>query len=228
MRTCALASGLTLDVDGAQHLPATAAAVLADINAAVAELPSLQAGVRIHGVEGLSPILVADGAIGGIASSFLGNECRPVRAILFDKSATTNWSLGWHQDRTICVKQRIEVDGYSPWTTKRGLQHVAPPFELLARMITLRVHLDDVPTENSPLLVAPGSHLFGRVPVDQYAEVVRQCGQFACLAQAGDIWAYATPILHASDAASVAGHRRVLQVDYSADLLPGGLEWLGV
>lgn len=228
MISCARASGLTLAVDGAQHIPAAASGVLADIGAAVAELPSLQAGVRIHGVETLSCILVAGEAIGGVASTFLGSECRPVRAILFDKSATTNWSLGWHQDRTICVKQRIEVDGYGPWTTKRGLQHVAPPFELLSRMITLRVHLDDVPAENSPLLIAPGSHLLGRVPIDRYAEVVSQCGQFACLAQAGDIWAYATPILHASEAASITGHRRVLQVDYSADLLPGGLEWLGV
>jgi len=69
-----------------------------------------------------------------------------VRAILFDKNAKTNWSLAWHQDRTICVKQRIEVDGYGPWTTKGRMQHVAPPFDLLARMLTLRVHLDDVPT----------------------------------------------------------------------------------
>ena len=228
MITCARASGLTLAVDGAQHIPGATSSVLADIDAAVAKLPSLQAGVRIHGVEALSLVLISEGAIGGIASTVLGSVCRPVRAILFDKSVNTNWSLGWHQDRTICVKQRIEVDGYGPWTTKRGLQHVAPPFELLTRMISLRIHLDDVPAENSPLLIAPGSHQLGRVPVDRYAEVVGQCGQFACLAQAGDIWAYATPILHASDAASVTGHRRVLQVDYSADLLPGGLEWLGV
>ena len=115
-----------------------------------------------------------------------------------------------------------------PWTNKRGMQHVAPPFGLLARMITLRVHLDDVPAENSPLLISFGSHAKGRVPVDGYPEVVDGCGQFSCLAEAGDIWAYATPILHASEAATVQGRRRVLQVDYSADLLPGGLEWLGI
>jgi len=43
-----------------------------------------------------------------------------------------------------------------------------------------------------------------------------------------DIWLYATPILHASDAASQPLHRRVLQIDYSVGQLPGGLEWLGV
>jgi hypothetical protein len=39
---------------------------------------------------------------------------------------------------------------------------------------------------------------------------------------------YATPILHASEAVSVTCRRRVLQIDYSADELTGGLEWLGV
>jgi ectoine hydroxylase-related dioxygenase (phytanoyl-CoA dioxygenase family) len=191
-------------------------------------LPSEQAGVRIHGIEALRPILAAEGAVGGLAAQFLGKQCRAVRAILFDKTANTNWSLAWHQDRTICVKRRIDVEGYGPWTMKSGLQHVAPPFDLLSRMLTLRVHLDDVPAENSPLLIAPGSHLAGRVPIEQYGDVVAHCGSYACLAEAGDVWVYATPILHASDAACVTGHRRVLQIDYSADELTGGLEWLGV
>jgi len=42
------------------------------------------------------------------------------------------------------------------------------------------------------------------------------------------IWLYATLILHASDAARVPAHRRVLQVDLAAADLPGGLKWLGV
>jgi len=47
-------------------------------------------------------------------------------------------------------------------------------------------------------------------------------------AEAGDIWLYATPILHASEAAAEPDRRRVLQVDFSAEELPGGLHWLGV
>ncbi|NYF32472.1 phytanoyl-CoA dioxygenase family protein [Sphingopyxis sp. JAI108] len=219
---------LTLAKDGAEHFHAAALSALPDIRAALQGLPTQRAGVRIHGIKPLMPILAADGSIGSLASKFLGPRCRPVRAILFDKNAITNWSLAWHQDRTICVKQRIEVDGYGPWTTKGRMQHVAPPFDLLARMLTLRVHLDDVPTGNSPLLIAPGSHKVGRVPISEYDEVVRQCGTYFCLANAGDVWVYATPILHASEAASVIRNRRVLQVDYSADELGGGLEWLGV
>ena len=60
------------------------------------------------------------------------------------------------------------------------------------------------------------------------AEVVRRCGSVACLADAGDVWLYATPILHASNTAALPSRRRVLQVDYSSHQLPDGLDWLGV
>jgi ectoine hydroxylase-related dioxygenase (phytanoyl-CoA dioxygenase family) len=106
--------------------------------------------------------------------------------------------------------------------------HVEPPFDLLARMVTVRVHLDAVPETNAPLLVAPGSNERGRIPTAEIPEVVRQCGIVSCLAAAGDIWLYATPILHASDAATQPLRRRVLQIDYAVGQLPGGLEWLGV
>ena len=158
----------------------------------------------------------------------LGPECLPVRAILFDKNADQNWSLGWHQDRTIAVRQRIDIDGFRPWSVKTGMVHVEPPFELLAKMVTVRAHLDAVPETNAPLLIAPGSHQRGRVPTAEIPEVVRQCGIIACLAAVADIWLYATPILHASDAAAAPQHRRVLQIDYAVGHLPGGLEWLGV
>lgn len=87
------------------------------------------------------------------------------RAILFNKTARTNWSLAWHQDRTICVKEKRVAPGFGPWTLKSGMIHVAPPFDLLTRMVTLRAHLDDVPVTNAPLIIAPGSHAFGRLAV---------------------------------------------------------------
>jgi hypothetical protein len=47
-------------------------------------------------------------------------------------------------------------------------------------------------------------------------------GVRACLAWPGDVWVSSTPILHESEAASVPGRRRVLQVDYAVGELPGG------
>ena len=91
-------------------------------------------------------------------------------------------------------------------------------------MVTLRVHLDAVPITNAPLLVAPGSHRLGRIAESSVPGVVAACG----IAEAGDVWLYSTPILHASEAAAEPGRRRVLQVDFATGDLPGGLCWLGV
>jgi ectoine hydroxylase-related dioxygenase (phytanoyl-CoA dioxygenase family) len=198
------------------------------LEAALSRLPQDEAGLRLHGVDALGPLLASDGCIGAVAAKALGASSRPVRAILFNKSPKANWSLTWHQDRTICVKERHEAPGFGPWTVKNGMIHVAPPFDLLARMVTLRAHLDDVPATNAPLLIAPGSHTYGRIAVKDVEEVVKRCGTATCVADAGDIWLYATPILHASEAASTPASRRVLQVDYAAEGLPHGLEWLGV
>lgn len=204
------------------------AAALPAIGAALAELPTGQAGIRLHGIPAIRQLLSPRGPVGGLAATILGPACQPVRALLFDKSAAANWSLPWHQDRTIAVAERLEVAGFGPWSMKAGMPHVAPPPALLARMITLRVHLDPVPRSNAPLLVAPGSHRMGRIAERDIAEVVARCGTAACLAEAGDVWAYSTPILHASEAASALTRRRVLRVDYAIDALPGGLRWLGV
>jgi len=221
-------NALTLADDGAQLFRAAALPVVAELLSVLACLPADQAGVRISAMPALHRYLASDGAIGALASRTLGADSRAVRAILFDKSQGTNWSLAWHQDRTICVRERVEAAGFGPWSIKAGLHHVAPPFDLLARMVTLRVHLDNVPNTNAPLLIAPGSHRLGRVPVDRVADVIARSATVACLAATGDVWAYSTLILHASVAATQPARRRVLQVDFSADALPGQLEWLGI
>jgi len=219
---------LTFERDGAERFPLAAMDVLGEIEAIASRLAPDRAGIRLHGIAELPALLAPGTAIGGVAAGAIGPAARPVRAILFDKTATANWSLGWHQDRTIVVAERRDVDGYGPWTIKAGLLHVAPPFDLLAHMVTLRMHLDPVAADNAPLLIAPGSHHAGRVAEEDIDSVVGACGIATCLAERGDVWLYSTPILHASEVAVRPQRRRVLQVDYAAEELPGGLEWLGI
>jgi hypothetical protein len=207
---------------------AIASADLRKFERAIAGLATHQAGIRLHDIPDLESLLSHSAPVGAIAASILGSASRPVRAVLFNKTPTTNWRLGWHQDRTIAVTTRIEVDGFGPWTCKKGVIHVAPPFSVLAGMVTLRIHLDPVSATNAPLLIAPGSHRYGRIRQSDVPRVVRECGTSACLAQAGDVWLYATPILHASDAAYDPVRRRVLQIDFAAGELPGGLQWRGI
>jgi len=218
-----------LDARGAEYYPAQlphdaveALRTLAD------QLPASRAGVRLTGGGALSSLLGPVGSIGRLARTIQGEAAQPVRIVLFDKSAAANWMVPWHQDRTIAVRSRCDVPGFGPWSTKAGMHHVEPPFGILAAMITLRVHLDDCDADNAPLLIVPGSHRLGRVPAGETAACAQSFGHVVCMAQVDDIWAYATPILHASERARRPSRRRVLQVDYAAIDLPGGLEWLGV
>ncbi|WP_404336218.1 phytanoyl-CoA dioxygenase family protein [Sphingomonas sp. MMS12-HWE2-04] len=215
-------ASLTLARDGAERHAGRALPLLDRLEAVFA--PGMQGspGVRLHGLPALADLLGADGAIGGAAAQAIGAGARPVRAILFDKRETANWALGWHQDRTVAVAARRTVPGYGPWTVKRGIVHVA----LLENMVTLRVHLDPVDACNAPLLIAPGSHR-ALVPEGKIAAEVARCGIATCPAARGDVWLYATPILHASERARApARRRRVLQIDYSTARLPEGLSQL--
>lgn len=222
-------AALTFERDGALRLDgALTEVLLRALEDALAGVANGGAGARLHGIPSLRPLLAGAGHLGAIAAAKLQATVAPVRAILFDKTPEINWSLAWHQDRTIAVTRRIEVDGFGPWTTKSGLPHVEPPFEILAGMVTLRVHFDDVPATNAPLLIAPGSHRLGKIPAQAIGQAVGRCGIASCIAHRGDVWAYATPILHASTAAAAPARRRVLHVDYAGIGLPGGLAWLGI
>jgi hypothetical protein len=216
-RDGALHAGRRLDDDELDTLKALA-------DARIGSRP----GARLAAEPVLDRLLAVDGAIGAVAAALTSAAAQPVRAVMFDKTADANWSVAWHQDRTLPVRARIEVDGFGPWSTKDGLLHVAPPFEVLARMVTLRVHLDAVDADNAPLRIALGSHRLGRVAAPDAESRATALPRSLCLAEAGDVWAYRTPILHASDPSARDGRRRVLQIDYADFDLPGGLEWSGM
>ncbi|WP_156359130.1 phytanoyl-CoA dioxygenase family protein [Sphingomonas sp. Leaf242] len=225
----ALEIDLRFEDDGAQIFPgALGPAACLSIEKAVADLPREVPGVRIGSAPALRGMLAVDGPIGRIAGSVLGPYARPVRAVLFDKTAARNWALGWHQDRTVVVEQRAAIDGFGPWTVKAGLIQVEPPFALLERMVTIRVHLDPVDATNAPLRIVPSSHRLGRLPETSIAHVVEERGERLCRANRGDVWLYATPIVHGSRAADPPRRRRVLQIDYAAEDLPAPLRWQGL
>lgn len=173
-------------------------------------------------------LLAATGKIGAVAAGLLGPSARPVRAVLFDKTQAMNWIVAWHQDRTIAVRERRDTPNFGPWSVKDGIVHVAPPIAVLDQMVTLRVHLDACADDNAPLIVALGSHRLGKVAAEGAEAAANRHPIYACHADAGDIWAYSTPILHTSAKSVSNRRRRVLQLDYSASELPGDLEWLGV
>lgn len=162
-----------------------------------------------------------------VAESILGTECFAVRSVFFDKTPQTNWKVTWHQDLTIAVQRRIEVNGFEPWTEKAGIPHVQPPITILERMLAVRVHLDDCMDENGPVRVLPGSHKSARLSPKEIEQWKTQVEPVACLVPRGGILVFRPLILHASSPAQQPGHRRVIHLEFAAEDLPGGLEWQG-
>lgn len=216
-----------LGVDGAQLFPsALDEPALLRVEEALAGCSSAP-GVRLYsGLNDISDLLAPDGAVGAIAAAKLGGSAVPVRVILFDKRDSINWALGLHQDRTIAVKRRVDTEGFGPWSVKAGQLHVQPPQSIIDAMITVRVHLDDVEADNAPLDILLGSHRKGRLTEEGITALAETVEPFSCVARRGDVWAYSTAIVHGSRAVRATGRRRrVLQIDYSAETLSGGLAW---
>ena len=126
----------------------------------------------------------------------------PVRSILFDKTPEENWPVAWHQDLTITVAAKHEIDGYGPWSIKDGIPHVQPPVSFLEGMTTLRIHLDDTPAANGALRVIPGSHTMGRLNARQIRNLTTS-REVTCECQAGDILGMSPLILHASSRSDI-------------------------
>jgi hypothetical protein len=168
--------------------------------------------------------LVGSPALRNVVCGLLGEGARAVRAILFDKTASANWLVPWHQDLSIAVRERRDVPGFGPWSVKAGVHHVQPPVEILERMLTVRIHLDDCPPENGPLRVIPGSHRTLLTP-QQLERHVNESRAVACCAAAGDALLMRPMLAHASAPARKPAHRRVVHIEYAAGALLGGLEW---
>lgn len=155
----------------------------------------------------------------------LGDDCMAVRALYFDKTEGTNWSVPWHQDVTIAVRQRREVPGYGPWSVKCGIPHVQPPGAVLERMVAVRIHLDDCPLENGPLSVLPGSHRHGILTPGTLTPWLSRFTPTVCPVPRGGLLLMRPLLLHASSAAEYLGHRRVIHLEYACGPLAEGLEW---
>ena len=101
------------------------------------------------------------------------------------------------------------------------------PSEVLTRMITVRLHLDDCGPENGPMRALPGSHSMGRLTPTQVSTWTAEASRKAvsCVVPAGGAFIMSPLLLHASAVATAPGHRRVIHLEYAAKELPGGLEW---
>ena len=160
-----------------------------------------------------------------VVRPYLPDSPRPVRAIYFDKAPGTNWLVAWHQDLTIAVTHQADATGFGPWSKKDGVIHVQPPVDVVQRMITLRLHLDDTDESNGALRLLPGSHVHGRLAAPDIERLRATIPEETCLASRGDALLMRPLILHASSRSTSDRHRRILHIEYAGIDLPDGLRW---
>lgn len=157
-----------------------------------------------------------------LLTSVLGDQFGLVRILYFDKHPNRTWSLPWHKDMTIAVKDSsLPSNHFSKPTRKSGVDHVEASTEILERMLTLRIHLDDVTDDNGPLEVAVGSHQNGKESTTENAVA-------KILARAGDVLAMRPLLSHASGSSTegTKQHRRILHLEFAGEpKLPDGFEW---
>lgn len=148
-----------------------------------------------------------------------------VRTIVFDKTATNNWLVAWHQDKTVAVSGRFSHESWGPWSVKEGVHHVQPPLSVLNNMVTCRIHLDRVNLDNGPLKVIPHSHTLGLLSSDEIAQTVNSSKHINCTGDARSAFIMRPHLLHASSKAITPSQRRILHLEFSSATLPPGIKW---
>lgn len=158
-----------------------------------------------------------------IISELFGNEYFIVKSIYFDKPENSNWFVSYHQDLTISVDKKIDLEGYGPWTRKQNQFAVQPPLGILQDNFTIRIHLDNTNEDNGALKVIPTSHLKGiyrPATIDWTVE-----NETTCNVNKGGVMFMKPLLLHSSGRSTKNNKRRVLHIEFSRSMLPSNLNW---
>lgn len=194
----------------------------------------LQSRGQVYGIRNLVDVWPAALAVAtepglrAVIGSVLPHGFGLVHSIFFDKPPGRTWSLPWHRDLTIAVRDAKGAIGeFRRPTVKAGVTHVEAPAWFLGRMLTARVALDEVLDDNGPLLVIPGSHRDVTVADVPTERALGTRGRPIHM-RAGDVLLIRPLVMHRSGASrpGTTRHRRTLHFEFApVGPLPTGLEW---
>lgn len=166
--------------------------------------------------------IVFNDKIRKIVKELFGDNYAVVKSIYFDKPGNSNWFVAYHQDLTISVDCKKDIEYFGPWTVKQNQYAVQPPIEILKDIFTIRIHLDDTDNQNGALKVIPGSHLgIYRPELIDWSKAV----EISCNVNAGGVMIMKPLLLHASNRTTNNKKRRVLHIEFSAAELPVEINW---
>lgn len=158
-----------------------------------------------------------------IINDFFGENYFLIKSIYFDKPETSNWFVAWHQDLTISVDKKMDLENFSSWTTKHNQFAVVPPLNFLTSIFTIRIHLDTTDDKNGALKVIPGSHskgIYRPETIDWSTEKEEICN-----VPEGGIMIMKPLLLHSSARSTVSLRRRVIHLEFCNLSLPADLLW---
>ena len=158
-----------------------------------------------------------------IIDEVFGNHYFTVKSIYFDKPEKSNWYVSYHQDLTISVNKKLDLEGFDSWTKKQNQFAVQPPIDYLKNIFTIRIHLDDTDENNGALKVIPNSHtkeIYRPETIDWNLET-----EEICSVNKGGIMIMKPLILHGSNRTVNHKKRRVIHIEFSNLELPKELQW---
>lgn len=147
-----------------------------------------------------------------------------IKSIYFDKPPNANWIVNWHQDLTINLLNKKEVEGYKNWRVTDKRVVVQPRKEFLENIFTIRIHLDDCTIDNGALRVIKNSHTEGVIDIKKWLQEKRGIEQI-CEVKKGGALIMKPLILHSSRRAENSKNRRVIHIEFTDEELPEGLQW---
>lgn len=145
------------------------------------------------------------------------------KSIYFDKPEKSNWFVAYHQDLTISVDKKIEIDHFENWTVKQNQFAVQPPAAILEDNFTIRIHIDYTTKDNGALKVINDSHSKGILRLENLDFENEK--ETICEVEKGGIMIMKPLLFHASNKTTNNERRRVIHIEFSKHELPDGLEW---
>ena len=158
-----------------------------------------------------------------IIESNFGKGYFITKSIYFDKPEKSNWFVAYHQDLTISVDKKTEMENFENWTTKQNQFAVQPPKEILEKNFTIRIHIDKTTKDNGALKVINKSHSKGIFRVENLE--IENEKETICEIEKGGIMIMKPLLFHASNKTTNNERRRVIHIEFSNQQLPNGLEW---
>ena len=167
--------------------------------------------------------LIFNDKLNSTITELFGQNYFVVKSIYFDKPETSNWYVSYHQDLTISVDKKLELENFGPWTVKQNQFAVQPPIDILENNFTIRIHLDDTDENNGALKVIQKSHLkkIYRPETINWATEI----ETICNVKKGGIMIMKPLLLHSSSRTTNNKKRRVIHIEFSNQELPNELNW---